>query len=160
MCYQHDDQEPDSIDYVCTHVLAALDFACNQQARLLPVTKGILYFAFSAPAELFAYECQIGNMPSYSSIYKTLWSLADQEARVTQCASRDPSKWGVMQLDNVQQWIPMQDLQIWHESRMLIGVVATYFEIDANLFIHGIADLDNKLVKILENKRWDVTVET
>jgi hypothetical protein len=35
--------------------LAALDFACNQQARLLPITKGILYFAFSASVELFAY---------------------------------------------------------------------------------------------------------
>ena len=54
----------------------------------------------------------------------------------------------------------MQDLWIRHESRMLIGVPATYFEIDTNLFIHGTADLDNKLVKILENKRRDVTVET
>ena len=99
-------------------------------------------------------------MPSYSSIYKTLRSLADQEARVTRHVGRDLSIWGSMRVDNVQQWIRMQDLQIGRESRMLIGVAATYFEIDPDLFVPGAADLDNKLARIAENKRSHVTVET
>ncbi|KAF8237461.1 hypothetical protein L208DRAFT_518045 [Tricholoma matsutake] len=53
----------------------------------------------------------------------------------------------------------MQDLRIGRESRMLIGVAATYFEIDPDLFVHGAADLDDKLAKILEKNRRDVTVE-
>jgi hypothetical protein len=119
----------------------------------------ILYFAFSAPAKLFAYECRIGNMPSYSSIYKTLRSLADQEARVTRDVGRDLSKWGSMRIDHVQQWIQMQDLRIGQESRMLVGVATTYFEIDPDLFVLGAADLDDKLARIAENKRRHVTVE-
>lgn len=49
----------------------------------------------------------------------------------------------------------MQDLRIGRESRMLIGVAATYFEIDPDLFVHG-ADLDDKLAKILKSERRDV----
>ena len=99
-------------------------------------------------------------MPSYSLIYKTLRGLADQEARVTRDVGRDPTKWGIMRIDNVQQWIRMQDQRIGRESRMLIGIAGTYYEIDADLFLPGAADLDNKLARISENKRKDVTVET
>jgi hypothetical protein len=42
---------------------------------------------------------------------------------------------------------------------MLVGVAATYFEIDPDLFVLGTADLDDKLARIAENKRRHVTVE-
>ena len=144
---------------VCTHALAALNFSRNQQARRLPVAKGILFFAVSAPVDLFSYESRIGNMPSYSSIYRTLRSLADQETAATQAHGRDASKWGIMWIDNVQQYIRQRDLRIGRENQMKVGIAATYFEIDPEGFVEGAADLDDKRMRIAENKRKDLTID-
>ena len=95
---------------VCAHALASLDFSRNQQARRLLIARGILYFALLVPADLFAYESRIGNMPLYISIYRTLRSLADQETVVTKAHRQDPAKWGIIHLDNVQQYIRQRDL--------------------------------------------------
>jgi len=96
-------------------------------------------------------------MPSYSSVYKTLKSLADQEAVVTQAHGRDPTKWGIIRLDNVQQYIRQRDLRIGRENKMQIGIAATYFEIEG--FVPGADNLDDKRRRIGENKRKDLTVE-
>ncbi|KAF8811180.1 hypothetical protein BYT27DRAFT_7221584 [Phlegmacium glaucopus] len=145
------------IDAVCTHILATLAFARNQQARLLQIAKGILFFALSAPADLFAYESRIGNMPTYSSIYNALCSLAFQEANNTWEIGRDPSKWGILHLDNVQQYIRQQDLRIGRKNTMNIGIAATYFETEG--YPPMAPDINNKRARIAENKRKDLTVE-
>lgn len=96
-------------------------------------------------------------MPSYSTVYKTLRSLADAEADVTKAHGRDPTKWGIIRLDNVQQYVRQRDMRIGRENKMQIGIAATYFEIEG--FIPGAADLDDKRRRIAENRRKDLMVE-
>jgi hypothetical protein len=61
----------------------------------------------------------------------------------------DTTKWGILHLDNVQQYVHQRDLWIGWENKMNIGIGATYFKIE----------LDNKLAPIVENKQKDLTVE-
>jgi hypothetical protein len=78
------------------HALASLNFSRNQCARRLPLAKRLLYFAFSAPINIFTYKCWIDNMPSYSAIYNTMRSLAEQEAATTKAHRRNPTRWGII----------------------------------------------------------------
>ena len=87
---------------VCTHALSSLNFTRNNEARLLPLARGLLYFSFSAPADLMAYASRIGDMPAYSTIYNTLKGLAAHEATITAAHGSDAQKWGFLQFDNVQ----------------------------------------------------------
>jgi hypothetical protein len=89
-------------------------------------------------------------MPSYSSVHCTLCCLADQETATTQAHRCDPTKWGIIQLDNVQQYIQQRDLRIGRENKMQIGIVVTYFETEG--FIPGATNLDDKRRCIAENK--------
>ena len=68
--------------------------------------------------------------------------LADLETAAAQAHGRDPTKWGIIRLDNVQQYIRQRDLRIGHENKMQIGIAATYFETEG--FVPGAADLDDK----------------
>ena len=86
---------------VCTHAISILNFACNNEARLLPLARGLLYFASSAQVNLFAYGSRIREMPAYSTISNTLQGLSDQEA-VTTSHGRDLTKFGILQFDNVK----------------------------------------------------------
>jgi len=83
--------------------------------------------------------------------------LADQETAATQAHGRDPTKWGIIRLDNVQQYIRQRDLRIGRENKMQIGIAATYFETEG--FVPGAADLDDKRRRIAENKRKYLTIE-
>jgi len=85
--------------------------------------------------------------------------LADQETAATQAHGRDASKWGIMWIDNVQQYIRQRDLRIGRENQMKVGIAATYFEIDPEGFVEGAADLDDKRMRIAENKRKDLTID-
>ena len=84
-------------------------------------------------------------------------TLADQEASVTQAHGRDATKWGIIRLDNVQQYIRQRDLRIGREDKMQIGIAATYFENEG--FVPGADNLDDKRRHIAENKRKDLSVE-
>jgi hypothetical protein len=86
-----------------------------------------------------------------------LRSLADQETVVTKAHGRDPTKWGIIRLDNVQQYIRQRDLRIGRENKMQIGIAATYFETEG--FVPGADSLDDKRRRIAENKRKDLSVE-
>ncbi|KXN86688.1 hypothetical protein AN958_09775 [Leucoagaricus sp. SymC.cos] len=67
-------------DLVVTHALSSLNFCRNQEARLLPFSRGLLYFAHSAPVDLMAYGSHTAEMPAYTTIYNSLKSLSDHEA--------------------------------------------------------------------------------
>ena len=90
-----------------THTISALDFARNNEARSLPLARGLLYFASSAQINPFAYSGSlIGEMPAYNTIFNSLQGLSDQEA-VTSSHGRDLTKFGVLQFDNVQNYIKL-----------------------------------------------------
>ena len=76
-----------------THTLSSLNFTQNNEAHILPLARGLLYFSFSAPANLIATN-QVGEMPAYSTIYNALKGLAAHEATITASCASDPTKMG------------------------------------------------------------------
>lgn len=142
---------------VCTHVISSLNFTRNNEARLLPLVEGFLYFAFSAPADLMAYASRIGHMPAWSTLYNALEELANHETLVTAAHAQDPSKVGFWQGDNVQNYSKPQEHRIGRGNRMNIGIAATYCELEG--VDPAALNLEDRRARILENKRVHLTVD-
>ncbi|KAJ3494472.1 hypothetical protein NLJ89_g10801 [Agrocybe chaxingu] len=151
------DRKRRPLDMVCTHVMSSLLFSRNNEARLLPLVQGLLYFAHSAPADLIAYGSRIGAMPAYTTISKSLRGLADHQAQITKEVARDPTKSGFTQFDNVQNYLRQQDHRLGRVNQMNIGVSGTFCEVEGVDLTAG--DLDDRRQRLLENKRADLTVE-
>ncbi|KAJ7580007.1 hypothetical protein C8J56DRAFT_1058311 [Mycena floridula] len=145
------------IEMVITHALGALDFSRNSQAKRLALARGLLYFAASAPVDLFAYESRVGTMPAYTTIYKALKHLADQSAARLRTVGADPLKWGVVILDNVQAYKCKRDMRIGGVDSMTTGTAATFVEV-ATMDPQAVC-YDDKLRRIKENKRASLTVD-
>ena len=104
-----------------------------------------------------AYASRIGDMPAYSTIYNALKGLATHEAILTAAHASDEQKWGFLQFDNVQNYARQRDHRIGRVNKMNIGIAATYCEFeDVDL---KAADLDDKIRRVAENKRANLTVE-
>lgn len=123
----------------------------------MPLARGLLYFSFSAPVDLMAYGSRIGEMPAYSTIYNSLKGLSAHEGSVTLKIGQDPTKWGFLQFDNVQNYARQRDHRIGRANKMNIGIAATYCELD-NVDIKA-ADLDDKRSRLAANKRAAVSIE-
>ncbi|KAJ3550128.1 hypothetical protein NMY22_g624 [Coprinellus aureogranulatus] len=144
------------VDVVCTHVLSALDFARNNEARLLPMLKGLLYFAHSAPTDIVAYGSRTGDMPAYNTLYKSAKQLALYEAGVIESIGRDTTIVGFIQTDNVQNYLRQRDPRIGRVNQLNIGLAATFCELGG---VDPCAlDLDDKMARIRENKRAKLTI--
>jgi hypothetical protein len=142
---------------VITHAILALNFAHNNEARLLLLARGLLYFAFSAPADLFAYSSRIGEMPAYSTISRALSGLSSHEAKVTLTQAQDPTSVPALQIDNVQNYLGQRDLRIGRENKMNVGIAGIYIEVeDAD---PAACNLEEKRKLLAENKRALLTVE-
>lgn len=140
--------------------MAALDFCRSDRANLLPLSRGLLYFGTSAPVELIAYNSRIGNTPSYSTIYKAYESLSRQEAKITKAHGSDPSKFGFLIIDNVQNYARIRDQRIGRENKMNVGIAAIYIEGEGAGLKAEMFDLADRRLRIAENKRRTVTVES
>jgi hypothetical protein len=142
---------------VITHAISALNFACNNKARLLPLARGLLYFAYSAPADLFAYSSHIGEMPAYSTISRALSGLSSHEAKLTLTQAQDPTSVPALQIDNVQNYLGQRDLCIGQENKMNVGVAGIYIEVeDAD---PAACNLEEKCKLLAKNKHALLTVE-
>lgn len=128
---------------MCTHVIANLDFTRNNEARLLPLTRGLLAFSYSQPPDLITLACRAGEMPAYSTIYNALKGLSQHEAKITMAHATDPTKLGFLQFDNVQNYSRKRDQRIGHSNRMIVGTAATYCELEGADITA--ADMDDKL---------------
>ncbi|KAJ7769072.1 hypothetical protein DFH07DRAFT_938258 [Mycena maculata] len=142
---------------VITHAISALNFCRTDQANLLPLTTGILYFGSSAPVELMNYNARIGNMPAVSTVRRALVGLSDQEAIDTAAHGKDPTTAGFMFVDNTQNMTTQRDKRIGRESVMNVGMSGLWMEapdIDVDVF-----DLAVKREWIQKNLRKLVTVD-
>ncbi|KAJ7842924.1 hypothetical protein B0H13DRAFT_2364986 [Mycena leptocephala] len=142
---------------VITHTISALNFCRTDQANLLPLARGILYFGSSAPIELMNYDSRIGNMPSYSTVRHALLGLSAQEALDTAAHGKDPMKAGSLLIDNCQNQDKQRDLRIGRESVMNVGMSGLYMEapdIDVDLF-----DLGDKRKHVEQNLGKHLTVD-
>lgn len=121
------------------------------------MTQGLLYFASSAPVDLFAYRSRIGDMPAYSTVSRALKGLSEYEAAITLDHGQDPTKFRVLQFDNVQNYLRQRDHRIGRQNKMNIGLAGTYIELEG---VDGVAfDLDDKRRRQAERKRADLSVE-
>jgi hypothetical protein len=84
----------------------------SNKARLLPFAKGILYFACSVPFDIVSYNSRVGNMPAYTTIWKSLIGLSEQESVYVESHGRDEMKWGRIVMDNVQNYHKQRDMRI------------------------------------------------
>ena len=142
---------------VCTHAVAALDFCCNRHANKLSVARAMYDFAMSTSYDNFQYNCRIGQSVAWSTIYNLLKQLSVQEANMTKERGRDLTNWGVIVLDNVQNYLLQQDLRIGRVHTMNIGIAATYVEVEGvDPKAH---DLDDKLWRIRTSARKDLTTQ-
>ncbi|KAI0713539.1 hypothetical protein C8Q76DRAFT_796499 [Earliella scabrosa] len=141
---------------VATELLSSLNFSHTMFARLLPAARSILFFASGVPRAIFDYHSRVGNTQSWSTTYSTLARLAKQDAEELVRIGRDEALWGVLRGDNVQEFEKVYDPRIGRESKMKVGLAATYAEVFD--FIPAAADLDDRLRRIEENKRAELTV--
>ncbi|KAJ7792476.1 hypothetical protein B0H14DRAFT_2623860 [Mycena olivaceomarginata] len=144
-------------DIVITHAIASLNFCRTDQANLLPLMRGILYFGSSAPVELMNYNSRIGTMPAPTTIRRALIGLSEAEARTTAAHGSDPATAGFLLVDNCQKYHKVRDLRIGREAAMNVGMSGLYMEapeIDVNVF-----NLAEKRKLIAQNRRKDITVE-
>ncbi|KAJ7613612.1 hypothetical protein DFH06DRAFT_1014822 [Mycena polygramma] len=143
---------------VIIHALSDLLFCRSQDANLLPLARGILYFGSSVPVEIMAYNCRIGTMPAYSTIHRNLKSLSSQEAAFTVTHGRDANGFGYLLFDNVQNLARVRDLRIGRENHMNVGMSALWVEgwscIDVQVF-----ELADKRRYIGHNARASLTVD-
>ena len=114
----------------------------------MPLARGLLYFASSAPVDLFAYGSRIGEMPAYSTISNTLQGLSDLEGAVTTSHGCDPTKFGVLQFNNVQIYLCQCNPHIGCELK----------DMDPKAF-----DLDDKLKRLAKTSvqnSWSISSST
>lgn len=145
-----------SVLQVITHAIASLNFCRTDQANLLPLMRGILYFGSSAPVELMNYNSRIGNMPAPATIRRALVSLSEAEAQATAAHGRDPETAGFLLVDNCQNYHRQRDLRIGRENVMNVGMSGLYMEapdIDPNVF-----NLADKRKLKAQNRRAGITV--
>ncbi|KAK6995664.1 hypothetical protein R3P38DRAFT_2567122, partial [Favolaschia claudopus] len=142
---------------VITHAIATLDFCRTDQANLLPLMRGILYFGSSAPVELINYNCRIGNMPAPATIRRALVTLSGDESNATQAHGSDPDTAGFLFVDNTQNYLLVRDACMGRESVMNSGMAGLYLEapdIDVAVFI-----LEEKRALITKNLRKEMPVD-
>ncbi|KAJ7805931.1 hypothetical protein B0H14DRAFT_2526395 [Mycena olivaceomarginata] len=142
---------------VIIHCLSDLLFCRSYRANLLPITRGILYFGTSVPVEIMAYNCRIGTMPSYSTIYRTLDGLSTDEAAITSNHGRDPTKAGFLLFNNVQNLARVRDLRIGRENHMNVGMSGLWVEAGRAVDV-GVFDLNDKRRCIAQNLRSRLSV--
>jgi hypothetical protein len=143
---------------VIIHALADLLFCRTSRANLLPLARGILYFGCSVPADIMAYNCRIGTMPSYSTVYKHLEALSIEEALVTSAHGSDPTKVGVFLFDNVQNLARVRDHRIGRENHMNVGMSGLWVEAWDIINVH-VFDLSDKRQRISCNERANLSVD-
>ncbi len=95
-------------------------------------------------------------MPSYSTVIRTLESLAKQEAESVLVHGKDPTTVASYVTDNIQHFMLQRDPSLGRVNAMRIGMAATYIE-RSDCPISAL-DYDDKLRCLAENRRATLTV--
>ncbi|KAJ7779878.1 hypothetical protein B0H16DRAFT_1830349, partial [Mycena metata] len=154
-------------DNIVAHCLSTLAFCKNDEARLLPLARGILYLSSLVPADIISYNSRVAGTPSINTITRTLKGFSDQKAIVIRRRGRDVStfkgpngrlytKAKAIIFDNVQHYFRQHDLRIGRENEMIIGIACTFFEFDVDL---AALDVLDKRFRIANSRRAQLTVE-
>jgi DNA polymerase III delta prime subunit len=105
-------------------------------------------------------------MPSINTVKALLKCFSDQKAVVIRTRGRDTSvkrindrvmtKVILLIFDNVQHFMKQRDLRIGRENSMIIGIVATYVELEVQA---AALDVVDKRRRIAQNLRMELTID-
>jgi hypothetical protein len=105
-------------------------------------------------------------MPVINTIKQALKDFSDQKAVVIRTRGRDTTVYPkngcettsaiLLIFDNVQHFLKQRDLRIGRENSMMIGIAATYVELEVQA---AACDVMDKRRRIAENRRKDLTVD-
>ncbi|KAH6899125.1 hypothetical protein BKA70DRAFT_1314453 [Coprinopsis sp. MPI-PUGE-AT-0042] len=152
-----EDRERRPPDLVSVHALSALLFARNQEARLLPMSMGLLAMATSTPVDVIAYLGRIGLMPAYSTLRAILIALGSHGKSLIAAHASDPTKAGFLQFDNVQNYLRVRDFRFGRSNTLNIGIAATYCTLEG--VVPEALSFSRKLEIMSLNRRASVTAE-
>ncbi|KAF9500116.1 hypothetical protein BDN71DRAFT_1577613 [Pleurotus eryngii] len=156
------------VDVVVAHALAALDFCRSSNARLIPISRGILYLASTVPTDVIAYNSHVGNMPSINTLKVALKVFSDKKADVIRSLGHDSAVQKELAtgeefvyinhilFDNVQHFLKQRDQWIRRENSMVIGIAATYICLKAS---PRVCDLGERQQILDLKKREQLTVD-
>ncbi len=113
---------------VVTNAISDLDFSRSNRANLIPLARGLLHFALSAPFDVFQYQSRTGAMPSYSTVLRTLDALAKQEADLVRQHGEDKTTAKGFIGDNIQNYLEQRDASLGRVNTLITGMAATYVE--------------------------------
>ncbi|KAJ3511541.1 hypothetical protein NMY22_g15614 [Coprinellus aureogranulatus] len=153
-------QRPGTV--VVSHSLSSLLFKRSNEARILPLSVGLLAFAQSAPVDFMAYCSRTGYMPSYNAISGGLEVMAKDQAVAVREYGRDTNVAGFIVTDNVQNYLCVTDLRIGSGNKMNIGLAATYCvlrDIEPDV-VKKALDIEGKRKEVEKNLRSTLTVPT
>ena len=126
-------------------------------AKLLPLEKGILNFAFTANHYMYQYDSRVGAGPSYRAVCDALKKLAEHDAKVIRDVSQSNNSSWILRFDNVQHYIRPRNFRVGREAMMKIGTAGTVFEfLD---FSSAALNIQDKKKRLAENERSNLTFE-
>ncbi|KIY48924.1 hypothetical protein FISHEDRAFT_42409 [Fistulina hepatica ATCC 64428] len=146
------------IEPVITSVMSELAFLRNREARLLPLARGLTYFACLASQDLFAIGSRVAHTPSYTSVLRALHGLSKQAAQETLALGRDPQRGGKITFDNTQVQSTKRDPRIGRQTFMNTGIAATFWEFPEGSDV-SFLDLEDKRRRQRAHDRQTMTVE-
>ncbi|KAI0746872.1 hypothetical protein C8Q80DRAFT_1321778 [Daedaleopsis nitida] len=145
-------------ELVVTNVISDLDFSQSNRANLIALARGLLYFALSAPFDIYQYQSRTGAMPAYSTVISTLEGLAKQEADCVAEHGKDLMTIKGLITDNIQHFLLQRDVCIGRVNAMKIGMAATYVELhDCPV---GSLDFKDRQERLEKNLRASLSVNT
>ncbi|KAK7015588.1 hypothetical protein R3P38DRAFT_3276425 [Favolaschia claudopus] len=130
---------------VVINALASLDYCKNDQARLLPLARGILYLSSNVPVEIIAHGCRLGNMPAALAMRKRgrdITVTIHPDGRIMVQAKG-------INFDNVQHFNRQRDARMGRENIM-------FYEFTVEL---AALDLLDKRKRISTSRRPQITVD-
>ncbi|EJD34263.1 hypothetical protein AURDEDRAFT_131256 [Auricularia subglabra TFB-10046 SS5] len=116
-------QRPPEI--VATGAISSLLFARKRSANLLPLSNALALLAARAEQSLFRISSRFGTSTAYSTVYRSLITLADgQRDHVRSLAASSIKVVGLV-LDNAQHFNPQWESRVGRADTMHKGVVGT-----------------------------------
>ncbi|TFK48603.1 hypothetical protein OE88DRAFT_1683868, partial [Heliocybe sulcata] len=117
------------VKHVCGHVLSILNYSRTHEAKRMALARGLVYFASGAPYRLYRMNSRVAFLPSYSTVLRTLQTLADQAKTTIETLGRSKDCWMMLRLDNVQRYAKQWEASMGQDSQMLKGMAATAIEV-------------------------------
>ncbi|KAJ8095787.1 hypothetical protein PM082_022894 [Marasmius tenuissimus] len=142
---------------VVTQALSSIAFCRNRDARLLPLTKGLLMFSCRANRYLWSYESRTGERVSNHSILTNLRGIATEDGKLVVSLATGSNSAVIVRFDNVQKQRKPRFTRTGRDVRMLVGTMGTGHLVEA--FNAQAVNLDEQLHLLKLDKRSTFTFD-